>query len=391
MLTGAWRIGSIRGIDIRIHSSWLIIALLVGWSFWARFTSIYAYATGPAVAVAIVASLLFFASVLAHELAHSLEALHRGVQVGGITLFLFGGVTETRFDVKRPRDEFALTAIGPFTSFVLAALFGIAAAYATPLGLNLVADVAGLLGWINFFLGVFNLLPGAPLDGGRILRSILWWATGDRGRALRAAAAMGQVIGSLFVVVGLSLVFFVGGGAIDGVWFAFIGWFLVVAARQEVAQHELQQALEGRSLAGFLDRSPRTLPADVTAADAADELRRSPDDLIPVTEHGETIGIVRLGDVARVPATQRPDVPVRQLLRPLTSLRRVGVHEALVDVLDRFRGDEDVIAVFRDGEFAGLLTRRNVLRALQREQELDHERKRRHRSGLRRSHLPGEG
>ncbi|MDP8927450.1 MAG: site-2 protease family protein [Actinomycetota bacterium] len=391
MLTGAWRIGSIRGIDIRIHSSWLIIALLVAWSFWARFASVYGYATAPAIAVAIVASILFFASVLAHELAHSLEALHRGVQVGGITLFLFGGVTETRFDVKRPRDEFALTAIGPFTSFVLAALFGLVAAYATVLGLNLVADVAGLLGWINLMLGAFNLLPGAPLDGGRILRSIVWWGTGDRSRALRVAAAMGQVIGFLFVVVGVTLLFFVRGLAIDGVWLAFIGWFLVVAARQEVAQHELQQALEGRSLAGFLDSLPRALPADATAADAADELRRSPEDVIPVTEHGETIGIVRLDDVANVPGARRPDVPVRHLLRPVASLPRVAVHEALGDVLDRFRGDEDVMAVFRDGEFAGLLSRRNVLRALRRDQELDHERKRRQRSGLRRTHLPGEG
>lgn len=391
MLTGAWRIGSIRGIDIRIHSSWLIIALLVGWSFWARFTSVYGYATGPAIAVAVVASLLFFASVLAHELAHSLEALHRGVQVGGITLFLFGGVTETRFDVKRPRDEFALTAIGPFTSFVLAALFGIAAAYATPLGLNLVADVAGLLGWINLMLGAFNLLPGAPLDGGRILRSIVWWGTGDRGKAVRVAAGSGQVIGVLFVVGGLFLVFVVTGGAIDGVWFAFIGWFLVVAARQEVAQHELQQILEGRTLAGFLDRLPPALPADATAADVADELRRSPEDNIPITDQGETIGIVRLDDVARVPRDRRPDVPVRHLLRPVTSLPRVTVHEALVDVLDRFRGDEDVLAVFRDGEFAGLVSRRRVLRALQRDQELDHERRRRQRGGLRRTHLPGEG
>ncbi|MDP8960234.1 MAG: site-2 protease family protein [Actinomycetota bacterium] len=391
MLTGAWRIGSIRGIDIRIHSSWLIIALLVAWSFWARFVSVYGYATAPAIAVAIVASILFFASVLAHELAHSLEALHRGVQVGGITLFLFGGVTETRFDVKRPRDEFTLTAIGPFTSFVLAALFGIAAAYATLLGLNLVADVTGLLGWINLMLGAFNLLPGAPLDGGRILRSIVWWGTGDRGKAVRAAAVTGQVIGGFLVVVGLSLLFFLRGGAIDGVWFAFIGWFLVVAARQEVAQHELQQVLEGRSVAGFLDSPPRALPADATAADAADELRRSPEDLIPITEHGETIGIVRLDDVASVPGARRPDVPVRHLLRPVASLPRVAVHEALVDVLDRFRRDEDVMAVFRDGEFAGLLSRRKVLRALQRDQKLDHERKRRQRSGLRRTHLPGEG
>ncbi|MDQ3931512.1 MAG: site-2 protease family protein, partial [Actinomycetota bacterium] len=319
-MTGAWRIGSIRGIDIRIHSSWLIIALLVAWSFWARFTSVYDYATGPAIAVAVVASVLFFASVLAHELAHSLEALHRGVQVGGITLFLFGGVTETRFDVKRPRDEFALTAIGPFSSFVLAALFGIIAAYAIPLGLNLVADVAGLLGWINLMLGAFNLLPGAPLDGGRILRSIVWWGTGDRGKAVRTAAATGQVIGGLFVVVGLFLIFVVSGLMIDGVWLAFIGWFLVVAARQEVAQHELQQILEGRTLAGFLDRLPPALPADATAADVADELRRSPEDVIPITEHGETIGIVRLDDVARVPGARRPDVPVRHLLRPVTSL-----------------------------------------------------------------------
>ncbi len=389
MLTGAWRIGSVRGIDIRIHSSWLVIALLVGWSFWVQFAR-YGYSTGPAIAMAIVASILFFASVLAHELAHSLEAIHRGVQVGGITLFLFGGVTETRFDVKRPRDEFALTAVGPFTSFVLAALFGIVAAYGAWMGTDLVADLAGLLGWINFFLGVFNLLPGAPLDGGRILRSIVWWATGERSRAVRAAAASGQVIGVMFVVLGLFLVFFVRQLVIDGVWFAFIGWFLVVAARQEVAQHELQQILEGRSVAGFLDVPPRALPADATVADAADELRRSPEEIVPVTEHDETIGIVHIDDVARVPGARRPDVPVRQLVRPVATLPKVAANEGIVDVLDRLRGDEDVMAVFRDEEFAGLLSRRKVLRVLQRDRELDHRRRRPQRSGLRRTHLPGE-
>ncbi len=390
MLTSAWRIGSIRGIDIRIHSSWLVIALLVAWSFWAQFGSRYGYPSGAAVAMSIVASILFFASVLAHELAHSLEAIHRGVQVGGITLFLFGGVTETRFDVKRPRDEFALTAIGPFTSFVLAALFGIVAAYASLIGVDFVADVAGLLGWINFFLGVFNLLPGAPLDGGRILRSIVWWATGDRGRAVRAAAASGQVIGVLFVVLGLFLVFLVQQMMIDGIWFAFIGWFLVVAARQEVGQHELQQILEGRSVAGFIDALPRALPADATVADAADELRRSPEEIVPVTDHDETIGIVHLDDVARVPGTRRQDVPVRQLVRPVATLPRVAANEGIVDVLDRLRGEADVMAVFRDEEFAGLLSRRKVLRVLQRDRELDHRRRRPQRSGLRRSHLPGE-
>ncbi|MFN2555266.1 MAG: site-2 protease family protein [Nitriliruptorales bacterium] len=389
MLSGAWRIGSVRGVDIRIHSSWLVIALLVGWSFWVQFVR-YDYSTWPAIALAIIASLLFFASVLAHELAHSLEAIHRDVQVGGITLFLFGGVTETRFDVKRPKDEFALTAVGPFTSFVLAALFGIVAATAIVVGLDSVADLAGLLGWINFFLGVFNLLPGAPLDGGRILRSIVWWATGDRSRSVRAAAASGQVIGVTFVVFGLVLVFFVRHLLIDGIWFAFIGWFLVVAARQEVAQHELQQILEGRSVAGFLDLLPRALPADATAADAADELRRSPEDVIPVTEHDETIGVVHLEDVARVPGTRRRDVPLRQLVRPVSTLPRVAAHEGIVDVLERFRGDEDVMAVFRDEEFAGLLSRRKVLRVLQRDRDLDHGRRRQQRSGLRRTHLPGE-
>jgi Zn-dependent protease len=285
-------IGSVAGIEIRIHRSWIFIALLIAWSFWSRFT-LTGYGTGLAVGMAVVGAILFFVSVLVHELAHSLEAQHRGVEVDGITLFLFGGATETRFDVKRPRDEFALTAVGPFSSFVLAALFGLLAFYSAGAGLEVVAEVAGLLGYVNLALGVFNLLPGAPLDGGRILRSAVWAVTGDRRRAIRIAARTGQVIGYLIATLGLFQLFFVAGGLIGGLWFMFIGWFLAMAAQSEVVQHEVQERLRGLTMGELLyDRALPSVEADLDLASASERLRHQSEDALAVTQGDRTTGVL---------------------------------------------------------------------------------------------------
>lgn len=248
MFGRTYRLGAVRGIDIEVDASWVIIAVLVAWTFWSRFTVVHGHALPAGIPMAVVAAILFFASVLAHELAHSLEAVHRGVEVDGITLFLFGGATRTRFDVERPRDEFALTAVGPFTSLVLAAAFGLVATYAGSFGLTVAADVAGTLAWVNLALTLFNLLPGAPLDGGRILRSIVWAVTDDRGTAVRLASRSGQVLGAGIGALGVFQLFFVPGAAGGGVWFAFIGWFLFGAASGELRQHEERGSADERTV-----------------------------------------------------------------------------------------------------------------------------------------------
>src|SRR5438874_1301 len=176
----------IGGIPVRADTSWLIVLALLTWSFWTRFN--LSYPAGTALVIGVIAAVLFSLSVIAHEIAHALEARHRGIPVGGITMYLFGGATEVYSDeVRRPGGEFALTEVGPWTSIVLASAFGVIAYVSGRLGVQWVADLCGELGWLNLLLGIFNLLPGAPLDGGRILAAIVWRITGDRWRPVGRA------------------------------------------------------------------------------------------------------------------------------------------------------------------------------------------------------------
>lgn len=370
-MEGSLTVGSIRGIDVRIHRSWIIIALLIAWSFYGRY-AMEGRSTTTLVVMAAVASVLFFGSVLFHELAHSLEAQHRGVHVGGITLFLFGGATETKFDVERPGDEFALTAVGPFSSFVLAAVFGLVATYARVGGLGPVAAVAGSLGWINFALGVFNLLPGAPLDGGRILRSAVWKITGDRAKAVRVASRSGQVIGMFIVGLGLLQLFLVPGGLVGGLWFVFIGWFLARAAASERMQHELQDRLGGMTAGELVSDGP--LPAVAHAApvrEAVEELRRRPEDALRVTRDGDTIAIVGVEDVAAVPEAQRGETTVADVAVPMEQVKTVAADAEVVDAVGSLGRGRFVAVVGDGGEVIGLLTREQLQRLLKRSLQLD--------------------
>jgi Zn-dependent protease len=246
----------IGGVDIRVDGSWLVIAALVTWSLWAQFHSI---------AMGLAAAVLFFASVLAHELAHALEARHRGIEVRSITLYLFGGATEMASEVRRPGDEFAVTAVGPWTSLVLGCAFGLVAFAADRKGgsASSVGQVAALLAWVNIVLAAFNLLPGAPLDGGRILDSIVWRVTGDRVRARRISTGAGRLIGSGLIILGIAMSLFMGDGLFQGVWLALIGWFLMQAATAERSGPPVPAPLPPPSAT-----PPSNPPADDVASEA---------------------------------------------------------------------------------------------------------------------------
>lgn len=388
MFLGAYRIGSVRGIDIRIDASWLVISVLIAGTLWYQFSNFYGHPPASAVVLAGIVTVLFGVSILAHELAHGLEAKHRGVHVSAITLFIFGGVTETRFDVRRPRDEFALSAIGPYVSFVLAAAFGLVSWYAQIVGVAAVADVAGIIGWINLMLGAFNLLPGAPLDGGRILRSLVWWVTRNRRRAIRVAAFSGLLVGGMIGAAGLLLLVFTF-DLVNGAWAMLIGWFLMRAASAELAQAELQGLLEGRTVGSLVSASAPALPASATLDDIADDLTRSNADAHPVVDDHEVVGVVHVEDVSRVFRPQRAATRVAEIMRPLGQVETIRAAAPVSEALER-AGKSDVIAVRDDHErVIGVLTPRDLVAALRRVRAVhgDPPRRRRRRS----SHLPGEG
>ncbi len=369
-------IGSIAGIEVRIHRSWVLIALLIGWSFWNRFVVI-GYAPTPAVVMAVIGAALFFFSVLVHEFAHALEAQHRGVEVSGITLFLFGGVTEMSSDIRRPRDEFALTAIGPFSSLVLAAIFGLVAFYSAQVGLELVAQVAGLLGWINLALGVFNLLPGAPLDGGRILRALVWWVTGDRQRAVRFAARTGQLLAALIVSFGIVQLLFVPAAAIGGIWLIVIGGFLAFAAQSEIAQQAIDERLGGLTVGELLHRDELvTLTADTDVATAVEQLRVGPEGTLAITRDGRTAGVLLLEDVAKLPADQRAGRPVAEVMLPVEELPSVDGGAEITEALREMAGGRP-LAVTADEEggkrIEGVVTPEQLERVVRRSLQLGEE------------------
>lgn len=367
MRGNALRIGSVFGIDIRVHRSWIIIALLVAWSFSSRYAQLGDRPLGLAIAMGVVAAVLFFVSVLVHELAHSLEAEQRGVEVGGITLFLFGGATETRFDVERPGDEFALTAVGPFSSLVLAAVFGIVATYSRTAGLDVVASVAGTLGWINLALAIFNLLPGAPLDGGRILRSAVWKITGNRDRAVRVASRAGQVIGYSIAALGVLQLFAVPGALLGGIWWILIGWFLANAAGSELVQHQLQDKLEGTTLRDLVSEAPLpSVPADADVATVAAELRRRPESVLSLDEDGHRVALVGVEEVAAVPDRERHHRRAADIARDLDDIPTRSADTPLVEVLQGV-GSSDMIAVTGpDDDIIGVVTTEQLRRVVER-------------------------
>ena len=232
------RIGRIFGIDVHVHGSWLIIAALVMWSLLsAALPADFPEVTGAwRVLMGSVITLLFFVSLLAHELAHSVVAVVRGIPVHRITFFLFGGMAQTSRDSRGPGEEFLIAIAGPAMSFLLAALsFGVwSLAWTWDLGI-MVAGSARYIGVLNMVLGIFNLLPGFPMDGGRVLRSIIWKGTGDVTRATRWAARVGSLMAILLIGYGLWRLLV--GDVLGGVWIIFIAWFIRNAAKTSYRQH----------------------------------------------------------------------------------------------------------------------------------------------------------
>jgi Zn-dependent protease len=226
---GSWHLGRILGVEIRVDTSWVFIALLVAYSLHERFRFLYPELTSAgALVLAVAFGLLFFGSVLAHEMAHAVTARRRGIEVHGITLFLFGGATHAKVDSRRPQDELVVSVLGPLTSLFLGGLF-LLVTYALGGPEEPIAGGFRYLGGVNIALAIFNMLPGFPLDGGRVLRALVWRATGSFARATRVASVSGQAVG--YLMAGAGIVFLTMGLVVTGIWIAAIGWFLAQAAR----------------------------------------------------------------------------------------------------------------------------------------------------------------
>ena len=372
MFGTSWRAGRIAGVEIRIDSSWAVIALLITYSMYLRTSFLYRELSGGgAVGLAVVSAVLFFGSVLVHELAHALVAQARGIRVQDITLFLFGGATRARVESRGPGDEFLIALVGPLTSGLLAGLFGIVAGLGGEALSRPLAGTFGYLAWTNLLLAAFNLVPGFPLDGGRLLRSVIWKATGSLARATRVASLAGQGVGWLLVAAGVA--WLLAGDLAGGIWFAFIGWFLVQAARSSYQDLQLQQLLRGVEAEDVMAGDLRRIPPELSLQDAVDDyFMRYDHGAFPVEEGGRTIGLLTLRGVRRVPREQWPTRRVRDHMVPLGDQVVVAPDARMDGVLGKLQdGEAGRVLVAQDGEVVGIITPSDLTRWLRRWRALE--------------------
>jgi Zn-dependent protease/predicted transcriptional regulator len=383
-----FRAGKIFGITIRIDWSWLFIVLLVTWNLSILFGDLHPnWSLALIWGTAVVAALLFFASVLAHELAHSLVARSQGVPVRSITLFLFGGVSNIQRDPSSPGAEFLLTIVGPITSILLGVIFALLAGISAGSSVTSVSfysrtgaaarlsPLSTLLLWlgpINILVGVFNLIPGFPLDGGRLVRSILWAITNNLRLATRWASWLGQLIAWLMIAVGIAMIFginvpFLGTGFVSGLWLAFIGWFLNTASAQSYRQVVVHDLLEGVSVERVMRANPPTVPPDCQISSLVeDHVMGTDDHAFPVVDNGQLLGMVTLEDVRALSRDEWQRTTVRDIMTPVDQLVTVDVQDDMSDALDKLQGrDVGQLPVLRDGQLAGLLRRRDIIKWLQ--------------------------
>jgi Zn-dependent protease len=381
-------LGRLFGITIHLDWSWILIFVLVTWNLAVGIFPGAHPEWGAALSwgVGLVASLLFFASVLAHELAHSLVAKARGLPVKRITLFLFGGVSNIEREPPSPAAEFLISVVGPLTSFVLGGLF-LFLAQVLGGGQAIVGDdpvrvaarlepVAVLLAWlggVNIVLGIFNLIPGFPLDGGRVLRSILWGATGDLVRATRWASWVGQALGWVLIVGGIAMAFgaelpFFGSGPLSGLWLAFIGWFLSNAAAQSYRQVVVQDLLEGVPVDKLMRANVPTVPPEMPVSELVDGFLLGSDErAFPVLAGERLAGLVCLEDVRKVPRAEWEATPVRAIMTPIERLATIGPRVEASEALGALarRDVRQLPVVGEDGRLLGLLRQRDIMRWLE--------------------------
>jgi Zn-dependent protease/predicted transcriptional regulator len=365
---GGFRLGSILGFEIRIDYSWFIIFFLILWTFgFGVFPTMYP-GQEPVVyvAMAVVGTLLFFASLVAHELSHSLVARRKGIPVSGITLFIFGGMAHTSMEFEEPGDEFQIAGIGPVSSLIIAGIFYLVAWVGGAAGWSpAVVGVASYLAFINVVLAVFNLLPGFPLDGGRLFRAAVWKFTGDMRKATRYATAGGKLFGYLLIAVGLVNIF--AGNLIGGLWLVFIGWFMRSAAEASYVQLLLRRSLEGVRAAEAMTPDPYTVSGAISLEEFVDEhVFRGRYHAYPVVDDGRPIGIITLDRVRQVPREEWPGKTVAQAMVPADDGLIVRPEERMDAVLDRLSGSSTRrLLVSRDDRLMGIITRSDLARWLE--------------------------
>ncbi len=378
-------LGRLFGIRIRIDWSWLFIFALITWNLVSVFGELHPdWSTRLNLTIAIVGALLFFASVLAHELAHSLVAQAQGTGVDSITLFLFGGVSNIQEEPKSPQNEFLMAILGPVTSIVIGGVLVTAAsllasprvAFDAPPAdimaqLGPVTTLLLWLGSVNIFLGIFNMIPGFPLDGGRVVRSILWAVTKDLRRATHWASLLGQGVAWIMILAGIASAFgaqvpLIGASFVGGLWLAFIGWFLSNAATQSYRRVVVEDILDDVSVSRVMRSNPPVVSSDISLREFVEQHVMQSDDYgFPVVDNDELRGIITLDDVRAVTRDEWDRTRVAQAMTPVDQVLTIAPDACASEALEKL-AHQDIrqLPVIREGDLVGLVRRQDIMRWL---------------------------
>jgi Zn-dependent protease len=369
------KIGRILGVEVGLHYSWFIIAFLITLSLSARFRLEHPdWSPGTVWLSAGLTGLLFFAALLLHELSHAVTARARGVPVAGITLFALGGISRTTREAESAGTEFLIAIVGPLTSLVVGAVcLGLAASFGwspEQVSARPAAAVLSWLGYINIVLGVFNMIPGFPLDGGRVLRAIAWGITGNAARATRIAARAGQFVA--YCLIGYGLLQFFAGAGLGGLWLAFIGWFLLTAASASYARDEAIGLLRGVAAADVMTHECDLVEPRMTIADFVfHHLLRTGRRCFLVGDGGGVKGLLTLADLKAVPREEWDRRTIEEVMRPLQQVRSVSPETPASEVFEAMtQQDINQMPVIDARGVHGVVSRGDLLRLLKAKAEL---------------------
>lgn len=364
-MTPSIRLGRIFGIDVGFNWSLIFIFALVTWTLATTVLPVDAPGYGALVywALAAVGAVLFYMCLLAHELSHALVARRNGLKVAGITLWLFGGVSQLEGDPASAKAEALIAGVGPLTSFVVAAVAFVLALLAQANAL--LADLFSWLTFVNLALGLFNLVPAFPLDGGRLLSSILWWRSGSRQRGVHNAVRVGRVFAYLMIAAGALELFL--GDVASGIWIAFLGWFLLSAGTTEEVGSTIRTSLRSVPVSAAMTSPVVTLPDWVTVETFLDSVAPSHSfTTYPVHEaSGKLTGVVRLNDLVRLPPRERAEKHLREVARPIEGVPTTTPREDLSALIQRVgMGLEQRVLVFDGGQLVGIVSPADIARVL---------------------------
>lgn len=370
MLLGrSFRIGQVLGIEVRLDGSWFLVSILIAWSLASLFganPALQGFAQGPLLVMGAMAALLFFATLLAHEISHGLVARRKGIEVESITLFIFGGVASLKGDPEGPGDEFQIAIVGPATSLICAVvLFGVsrvaAASHIAPAEVIFAVIAAS-----NVLLAAFNMLPGFPLDGGRVFRSAIWKATGDLVKATRVAAVAGKVVAAFIAMRGIYIAVFE--HDLFGLVYVMMAIFLIQAGTATYRNVLVRRSIEGVTVADVMTPTPITVAGNLSVAEAVgSHFSNHRHSAFPVVGYGDHIeGIVTLTSIEAIPTEQREHLVVRQVMLTRQPTMITDPTEKMTSLLDRVPSNPAGRFLVMDGErLVGILTPADISRYLQ--------------------------